>query len=408
MKIGEFAKKNGVSIDTLRHYMDLELIVPNKKGSYYYFGDGVQKSFDSISELKGMGFTLKEIRNIFLHSTLGNLRHEEKRDFFKKIYKEKEIEIEKEIEKLNVSRKKIIHKLDELNTKDFGYEKSYGLPLSVLELFVCNECMGRFKIEAASIENDLIRNGKLSCQCGKNLIIEDGIVLYGDIEKEFPNLDFENVGEYIEKTDEEFLGNVYKNIKWIRENVDFSEFENGVIVELGSGLGFSLRNLLDKLPKDSLYIAIDHNMNKLKYLKSVLEKSCIERNVIFLCCDFNDIPLREKSVDCILDFIGSTSYGFVSSEFLLNLVDKYSNDDATLIASYFLFGKFMPSSHIPIESRHIFTYEGVSPEIAKLGYIKKSDYKSAYISNGGEFESFFVKGEKICTYLYYGEKGKSL
>lgn len=406
MRIGEFAKKNEVSIDTLRHYMDLELIVPHKKGSYYYFGEGVQKSFDKINELKGMGFTLKEIRNIFLYSTLGNLRHEEKRNFYNSVYKEKLLNIEKEIESLNNSRESILHKLDEIRNKDFGDEKTYGLDISNLELFSCSDCGASFKIESANIENNLITNGRLSCGCGKNLIIEDGILIYGDNEKAFVDLDFENVGEYIEKTDDEFLGNLYKNIKWIRENVDFSELNNGLIVELGTGFGFSIRNLLDKIPENSTYIAVDHNINKLKYIKSVLEKSCVERNIIFLCCDFKEIPLKKKSVDCILDFVGSTSYGFESSDFLMNIVDKYSKDQAILIGSYFLFANFMPDGNIAKESRHIFTFDWISPEIEKLGYIKKSDYKSGYISNSCEFESFFVKGEKIYSYLYYGGKGK--
>lgn len=32
MKIGKFGEVNNLSIDTIRHYMDLSLIIPEKKG----------------------------------------------------------------------------------------------------------------------------------------------------------------------------------------------------------------------------------------------------------------------------------------------------------------------------------------------------------------------------------------
>ena len=37
MRIGEFAVKNNTTIDTVRHYMDLSLLTPEKEGSFYEF-----------------------------------------------------------------------------------------------------------------------------------------------------------------------------------------------------------------------------------------------------------------------------------------------------------------------------------------------------------------------------------
>ena len=36
MKIGKFGELNNISIDTIRHYMDLGLIIPEKKGGHYF------------------------------------------------------------------------------------------------------------------------------------------------------------------------------------------------------------------------------------------------------------------------------------------------------------------------------------------------------------------------------------
>ena len=37
MRIGKFAESNKISIDTIRHYMEFGLIIPEKKGSHYHF-----------------------------------------------------------------------------------------------------------------------------------------------------------------------------------------------------------------------------------------------------------------------------------------------------------------------------------------------------------------------------------
>lgn len=35
MKIGKFGEVNNLSIDTIRHYMDLSLIIPEKRGTLF-------------------------------------------------------------------------------------------------------------------------------------------------------------------------------------------------------------------------------------------------------------------------------------------------------------------------------------------------------------------------------------
>ena len=36
MKIGKFGEVNNLSIDTIRHYIDLSLIIPEKRGTLFF------------------------------------------------------------------------------------------------------------------------------------------------------------------------------------------------------------------------------------------------------------------------------------------------------------------------------------------------------------------------------------
>ena len=68
LKIGEFSRLMQVTVKTLRHYEQKELLIPNEvdewTGYRYYSIDQMQK-LNSIRQLQQLGFTLEEIKDLY-------------------------------------------------------------------------------------------------------------------------------------------------------------------------------------------------------------------------------------------------------------------------------------------------------------------------------------------------------
>ncbi len=69
MLIGELPKRSGLSRDTIRYYERLLLITvkDRRPGSHYKnYGQAILEHLQQIQQLKGLGFTLNEVRRLLL------------------------------------------------------------------------------------------------------------------------------------------------------------------------------------------------------------------------------------------------------------------------------------------------------------------------------------------------------
>ena len=65
MKIGEFAKSTGVSIDTIRYYEKMDLLHPEMKNKHREYNEQDIEIMETILKLKQTGFSLQEIKMLF-------------------------------------------------------------------------------------------------------------------------------------------------------------------------------------------------------------------------------------------------------------------------------------------------------------------------------------------------------
>ena len=404
MKIGEFAKKNNISIDTIRHYIDLGLIVAQKENSQYNFDDSCQQSLTEIFTLKNMGFALNEIKTIFLFKSLGRLTSYQQQEYFRTLYESKYKKISSQIDELTSMRDKLSKEISNLSQYEIKKNFTLGVNVSALAYLKCRKCGSNLTVSDGIIEDNQIMSGTLKCTCTSEYRIENGIIFTdGELSSEI-EFTSEYIADYIQDTDSKYLDNIYKGIDYSTNILDINLLKNKVILELGSGMGFLLRNLYSKLPDNSIYFAVDYDINRHIFLKKMLERADKRKNIVFICGDFLHTPIGDKSVDVIFDFTGTSNYSFENTSFLLDEIDPLIKNSAYLLGSYIVFKNFSVNSHIEDKYRRNFTLDNIKTSIANLGYNSIKEDTSNYLSAGGKYEDYFVMGEKVFRYLFFGKR----
>lgn len=400
MKIGKFTMQNNITIDAARFYIELGLIIPEKKGEQYDFDERCNSDLDEIINLKDIGFTLNEIKSIFVLRRLGMLTTYEENEYYRDFFYSKKIELSSKIKELSRYSENLEKKIEEFSKIECKDNFKIGIDIEALKLFSCLKCEKELMLSDGIIVNNQVMKGNLKCTCGEDYKIEDGILLVGNVQSE-SNLD---IIEYVNSTDPEYIDNINSGIEYINKKMQFEELSNKIILELGSGTGFFLRNIYTDLPDDSIYIAVDYDLNRHKYLKSMLQKSKYPKKIIFLCCDFLKMPLKDNIVDMLIDFTGTSNYSFKHEEFLLNLIDKPLKRDLVLMASYITFNNFSIDTVIRENLRKNFILKNIRNSILGLKYNIVDERISKAISKGGKYEDYFKNNEKITSYIVYAKR----
>lgn len=403
LKIGAFCQHNNTSVDAIRHYMELGLLVPEKSGGHYVFDDTCQREYDLVMEFKGMGFALSEILNLFHFMRLGVLTPYEKASIYQSFFKNRSKQIETQIEALQKKKLEVDGQIGRFieadsqvvtTNEDMPYK---GIPLKDLALFTCPSCDGILELREGKVQNNGIVDGILECACGRSLVIEDGILISLRKDAENGISSIEDLADYIKATAPEYLSKLNESLAWTRRRVSGMDIEGKTILELGTGAGFFLRNISDLL-NGSVYLAVDRDRKRLEFVKALLDRTCLKGTVIFVCADFRELPIAKGVVDIVVDMSGTSNFAFESEAFLPGIIDKHVRPDAELLGAYITFDVFAMDSPISSELRHNFRLGGIKGALGDLRFDIIEESLSEYVERGGPYEDYFKAGERVRTY----------
>lgn len=221
MKIGKFVEINNLTIDTVRHYMDMGLIIPEKEGGQYDFDDKCQKDLEDVLSFKEMGFALGEIKSILMFKRLAQCTQYQENECFRALFLNKSRQIEKKIKDLNEMKQRLDKRLSEHSENAAESESNIGININVLNLLKCIKCGKGLELREGNIINNQIINGKLVCSCGEEYTIEDGILIVHGCNAEIKTedkVDFNHIIDYISATNIDYLDNVCRGIYWLQKD----------------------------------------------------------------------------------------------------------------------------------------------------------------------------------------------
>jgi len=402
MRIGEFSKQTNTSIDTIRHYITLGLLVPTKEGKYFRFDDRCKTDLDRIKDMKDMDFTLQEIKNVFLLNRFSKLTMGQEKQHYRSFFKNKMKTLIKEREKLDEKIELLQQKVAQLDVEFKQDPIKLGVDLSFLPHIYCPKCQKMMTLDQADIQENMIVSGQMSCTCGHELEVTEGIIVDKAGMKISEEADEKYVIKYVDETDSHFLDNLYAAMEWSSRTIKFDGVQ--VMMELGVGNGILLSHLYNDLPDDMIYVAVDYDYSKLKYLKRVFERSGVKKRIIFICSRYEGIPMRHQSVDYIVDFFGMSNYSFRNKSVLHNEINPYYKESCKILGAYMLFDKLKSPQELSPEQYKLFKKENISSSLKALGFTIKDEYETSYAEEGEKDDEYLKVANRVGFYGFLGER----
>lgn len=314
MKIGEFSKMYQVSKDTLRYYVSIGLLSPRMQGSQMNFSEREERDFKHIQKLKEMRFNIKEIRSFLYFQRVSNMIEPSTLDQCLELLREKRETLLEEEKQIHESIAMIDQETAILEAKkNLPVQQARGIPLSAVALLACPDCGAPLSIENASISKDSIYSGQLSCSCGFQAHIEDGILktgIYYTGTHDQPDL----TRCLYHDTGEEWVIHSAKCTDFMLEEVKKRNLSGKVILEANVNGFFFVYNFLQVLPKDCLYVIVDKYEEVLAMYKQYIEMLHPEMRVLYIADASEQLPLKKNSVDYNLTLFGENEYSLYHAD----------------------------------------------------------------------------------------------
>lgn len=333
MKIGLFAKKFNVSIDTIRYYTSLGFLIPTKKESHYEYDQTCEDDMTFITQLKSLHFTLNEIDNILKVKRVTLLRDLDDWERFVQLLVTKKDELALEITKLYEAMANIDSIIDSVHHKK--EEKAVtGISISLIPLLRCPVCSGSFQLQNTLIMQEWIVDAFVHCECGYQARIEGGILYAPNLDDSIPNRAYLYEPKTVSEVSTELTRLMEKSGLFIYQLLKSYPLTNKVILEPSIDTFVLLPKYLHLLQDDALYIFCGSNEEMVKKLKGKITFINPRLKVLYIVNSSLHLPIACNSVDYMIDSLSFNDYALFHPVFPLTKLNRYCKDDTAIIGIF--------------------------------------------------------------------------
>lgn len=403
MKIGEFSKRNNVTQDTIRHYIDMGLLVAEKQGWQYKFSEEDSYDIEKITMLKQLDFSLTEIQEILCFNRIGGEKTDEFRDFYLSLLERKKEQNLKEQQRCKEIDFLLKDRINELKRYGISEKKSLGFPLSSTGLLHCPCCKQPLEISDGIVEKSMLIEATVHCECGYIAVIEDGI--YIDKKAVRKKIEIPSKKKFLEVTSPKFVNLMYNGTHTIIDYILNHGNSPKYIMELDNCVGRFLMQYIDYLPKGCTYVLICHDKDRITSMKENLVQQNEHSNFIFFCCAMDQLPIADSSMDIIIDHWMSRIYAKLTNKSLLDIISPLLKEEGLLTGAYPHIGtKGKDFINIPPQLRDYFNKDRILERLDALNF---SQLEIAEIGPVLENNPYIDMNDKEQYLMLYAGRNKS-
>lgn len=201
---------------------------------------------------------------------------------------------------------------------------------NILTVLRCPHCGAEFQLMESKREDDEIIEGKIVCEKGHAFYIHDGILDFQSQEQEIFNSwsEFDKDERYAEldrkidenktenqrKIESDFINAIAREVKNLR---------TGFLLDVASGRGLLLRELLKNAGSDVDIISVDLSFHILKQDRLKFRERYPHARVNYIACDATRLPIQDNSIGMACTFLGFTN--------MVNLMENGIQDAARVL-----------------------------------------------------------------------------
>lgn len=192
----------------------------------------------------------------------------------------------------------------------------------LLRILQCPNCKGEFTLkETNETDGEEIVNATISCKCGQEYKVIDGVLNFGSEEQSFVNnwssyydkmKDDELDKAIDEKTPEKLKALFNKTKTYIVEALN--KTKPNIIIDIASGRGMLATYISEHIDYSPMLLLTDLSFQVLKYDRLKIKKINPLLKVNYMACDCTHLPIADSTIDKAVSFYGITNMGDVAQE----------------------------------------------------------------------------------------------
>lgn len=332
MKIGKFSKMTGLSVLTIRYYIDLGLFTPQRSERYWDFSEEDLSRAAEIARYKSCGFSLQTIAELFSLLQGSTLSKQERMRRLHSV-------LDCESQRIQTNRRQLTLSLDKLNSmiRDIQgqvvTDSFNGIPLYLFSQICCSFCGKPLQWKDVCIANHQVFHGVGSCSCGFCASVTEGILVVENIQTPLiPAVD-RNLYTLQHRTPQD-VSYIESFNQWLNLQLNQLDLEGKIVFEDVLNTACFLNRAISDLNVKAYYILCDTDLQVVRYYMSSIRSAYPEGNFLFMVDDGIHHPLKEGCLDVIIDYAASEiyqKYGYRSSSTPLR---RFAHD-GTILAGRF-------------------------------------------------------------------------